>query len=350
MTGISSASAHYTDVAKALDAQRHQLDLSLRPLIDATSMISSAAEQAARQLRAFSLPIDIPTLNPVMQSAIATQAIVAALQRSASLVRPNLGTQLLALDKAYAALARPALVASQVFNNASMKLGSLAVAQDFFTQLRHDTLMFADIANSTIAAMALSPDRFLNLSPWLQRAPSVEQYTAARVMEIEFGSTASEIDNDSEELLATLEDRLEARLAAVNVALVEVYRGALAALTGQRPDWRRHMATSLRELVDHLMLALAPDEHVAVFHATNPAAIEGGEFTRRARLQYVFRNIAIGEYSRMAEHDIGLTLATFYPANTTVHGLVSRLTPEQMRVYLRRVQGCISTVLEAGGY
>ena len=309
-----------------------------------------ATETAQHLLMVNAMTTSAFAINPAIQSAIATRTMLDTIQRTATIPVPNLSANLKAIDQAFANLARPALIASKALNNLFVNVDAVVGAQDYFTNLRRDTLAFTETANATMAIIARDAREFLNLSPWLQRAPSIEQYQAVRVVEIEAGRAALELDGESERALASLDETLESRLAAVNSALVGLYRGAIGPLAAQGPDWRRHAATSIRELVDHLMLLLAPDQPMGAFHSANPNAIENGEFTRRARLQYVFRSVASGEYTRMAEEDIRLTLATFYPANATVHGLVSRMTPEQMRVYVRRVQGCISTILEAAGY
>ena len=74
-----------------------------------------------------------------------------------------------------------------------------------------------------------------------------------------------------------------------------------------------------------------------------------GDFKRNARLRYIFREIATESYAKMAEQDIKLAEATFFPSNDIVHKL-SSLSEHQMRVFCRRVQGCVSVVLEVAGY
>ena len=74
------------------------------------------------------------------------------------------------------------------------------------------------------------------------------------------------------------------------------------------------------------------------------------EFKRNARLRYIFREVATGSYAQMAEQDIKLAEATFFPSNDIVHRLSSPLSEKQMRVFWRRIQGSVSVVLEAAGY
>jgi hypothetical protein len=138
---------------------------------------------------------------------------------------------------------------------------------------------------------------------------------------------------------------VEPKLSAVSLTLLAPYRGAIAALAAAGPDWPRHVGGSLRILIDELLVALAPDPDLRSFFSDPTQHMEDGKFTRRARLVYIFREVAHGTYARMVEEDINMTLATFFPANTSVHTLVPTLDERQGRVFLRRVQGCLGTIL-----
>ncbi len=266
---------------------------------------------------------------------------------------PALITQMEALNRRFEALARPSLQASIL---ASQLAGlSVPFAQiQGIAQLQSLTTSFGDTAAATMRAIGQDVARFNQLPQWLQQAPSVEQYTAGRALAIAAGSGSDVLrenrDPQAEDLLEQIGDELEARLASLDPSFVGPYRGAHAALLDRRPDWPRHVASSLRELVDHLLRRLAPNAELERFLPDPGDLFQNGEFTRKAQLRYIFRNIAVGEYEIMAAKDIDLTLATFYPANATVHTIVSPLNPDQIMVFWRRVQGCVSTVLQAGGY
>ncbi len=343
---------HFVGVASALEEQNRLFLASLQPALGLSSAMSELAARATRQIRILDAPsVAAQSLAPLIQSALSMKSMLATLQESAARgTAANLALNWRSIDTTFADMARPAFEAARMLE-AATALRGLAFPDSPLGQLKRSTLSFAETATSAMTALARNPEQLLTLPPWLQRAPSIEQYAAARVITVLASepSGAAIEDTSSETQLKSVGDELEGRLAAANVDFVAVYRGAIDALNGQGPDWRRHVGTSLRELADHLLVHLAPDDQAAAFHTGNPGAIRDGELTRRARLEYVFRNIAVGEYARMAEEDMELMLATFYPANEAVHRLVSRLTKEQARVFLRRVQGCISTILEAAG-
>jgi hypothetical protein len=209
-------------------------------------------------------------------------------------------------------------------------------------------------ATAVYEEMAKSPSLMTQLPSWLVQAPAIVPYSAAIVVAIEAGSPTAAIarhsDVTADGILRSVGDELEQRLLVVGAEFVELYRGAFAALQLQGPDWRRHVCTSVRELVDHLIRRLAPDADLDNHYSQPDVHKENGVYTRRARLTFIFREIAIHSYVQMAEKDIDMTLATFFPTNATVHSLVAPLSAQQVMVFWRRVQGCVSTVLQAAGH
>ena len=103
-------------------------------------------------------------------------------------------------------------------------------------------------------------------------------------------------------------------------------------------------------MFDHLLRQLAPDTSLHSFFDDPSKEMADGEFRRNARLRYIFRDVGTGSYAKMAEQDIKIAEATFFPSNAVVHELGSALSEHQMRVLWRRIQGCVSVVLEAAGH
>jgi hypothetical protein len=192
------------------------------------------------------------------------------------------------------------------------------------------------------------------ITPRLVQAPSLAVYTSTRsvavVREIPAELLERHEDAAAESVLDVITDDLEARLAEVGPEFAEAYRGAMSALERGDADWCRHVSASLRELTHHLIFRFAPDAELNR-HFTNPAEhMENGEFTRKARLTYIYREVATGSYVRMANNHVEITESIFYPSNAGVHSLRAPLTPKQARVFARQVQGCLTMLLEVSGY
>ncbi len=274
---ISSRSAHFADIAKALDDQRAQLVASLGPSLGASSLMSSIAEQSARQMRAFSgLQMPSVMMTTMAHSASALHSMLASMRQSTTLaIQAQQAEKLRLIDRAYANLARPAMEAARAFQE--MHAAPIrAIVDSYRSQLQLQTLAFSRSASSAMAALAVRPELFLGLPAWLQRAPGAEQYAAAQAIEIVVESPRPTRDSDSEGALQAMGDEFESRLAGVDSAFLIVYRGATTALDAQGPDWRRHVSTSVRELVDHLLSTLAPDSALIAYHSGNSDAIQHG--------------------------------------------------------------------------
>lgn len=189
---------------------------------------------------------------------------------------------------------------------------------------------------------------------FLFQAPIVEPYAATRATAVLAGLDDKILDQlavaDTDELLDELGDELMLRLRAVNPELAQVYQEGIAAIKSGHRGWIRHAGVSFRTMFVHLLRQLASDSDLRLFLKDPESDMVDGEFTRNARLRYIFREVAIGSYAQMAEEDIKIAEATFFPSNKIVHSLSSPLSDKQMRVFFRRIQGSVSVVLEAAGY
>jgi len=189
---------------------------------------------------------------------------------------------------------------------------------------------------------------------FLFNAPTIEPYAASQVAAMVVGVDETKLDEcrveDAEELLGKQGDELHGRLRNLKQELADVYQEGINAIKSGHSGWIRHAGVSFRTLFDHLLRQLAPDAALESFFHEPQKEMQDGKFTRSAQLRYIFRDVATGSYARMAEEDIKIAQATFFPSNEVVHRLSSPLTDHQMRVLWRRIQGSVSVVLEVAGY
>jgi hypothetical protein len=194
----------------------------------------------------------------------------------------------------------------------------------------------------------------IDTSCFLFQAPIVEPYAAMRATAILAGVDDGTLDQlavvGTDGLLDKLGDELVSRLETVNPELAQVYQEGITVIESGQHGWIRHAGVSFRTMFDHLLRHLGPDSDLRSFFKAPESEMVNGEFKRNARLRYIFREVATGSYAQMAEQDIKLAEATFFPSNDIVHRLSSPLSEKQMRVFFRRIQGSVSVVLEAAGY
>jgi len=160
-----------------------------------------------------------------------------------------------------------------------------------------------------------------------------------------------EIERDASavQLIAEMEQETSGcigLLRAVDPALARPYIGAHDSLRGRNADRTRHILSSLRELWNHLLRRLAPDEHVLSWVPTDDKdLLYEGLPTRRARVVYVCRSINYEPLTDFVVHDTR-ALVKMVEFFNRVHELDLELTDEQLRILLLRTDSWLMYILQ----
>lgn len=139
-----------------------------------------------------------------------------------------------------------------------------------------------------------------------------------------------------------------ALLEQVDPELARPYIGARDALDGNNADRARHILTSLRELWNHLLRRLAPDELVAAWIpgvSNQKALLHEGKPTRRARVLYVCRELNNDPLTDFLMHDTQ-ALVKMIELFNRVHELETALTDEQLKAILLRTDSWLMYILQ----
>jgi len=142
-----------------------------------------------------------------------------------------------------------------------------------------------------------------------------------------------------------------ALLQQVDPGLARPYIGARDALHGNNADRARHILSSLRELWNHLLRRLAPDESVAAWipGITNQKdLLHEGKPTRRARVLYVCRELNNDPLTDFLIHDTR-ALVKLIELFNRVHELETELTDEQLRAILLKTDSWLMYILQIWG-
>jgi len=134
---------------------------------------------------------------------------------------------------------------------------------------------------------------------------------------------------------------LNALLEELNPVLPQVWRGAVLASISDNPDRVRHVATSLREIMTHVLHISAPDDAV-VRWSSSPEDFRGKKPTRRARLRFIFAASAVATtapelIATYAEHLDLLSKRT--------HKLSAELTQGELEQVISKTGEHLSAVL-----
>ncbi|MGI6139534.1 MAG: hypothetical protein ACOYI9_10915 [Candidatus Hydrogenedentales bacterium] len=139
-----------------------------------------------------------------------------------------------------------------------------------------------------------------------------------------------------------------ALLLQVDPGLARPYIGARDALYGNNADRARHILISLRELWNHLLRRLAPDDLVAAWIPGVPNQkdlLHDGKPTRRARVLYVCRELNNDPLTDFLMHDTR-ALVKLIELFNGVHELEAALTDEQLRAILLKTDSWLMYILQ----
>ena len=139
-----------------------------------------------------------------------------------------------------------------------------------------------------------------------------------------------------------------ALLQQVDPGLARPYIGARDALYGNNADRARHILSSLRELWNHLLRRLAPDDLVAAWIpgvSNQKDLLHDGKPTRRARVLYVCRELNNEPLIDFLMHDTR-ALVKLIELFNRVHELETALTDEQLRAILIRTDSWLMYILQ----
>ena len=144
-----------------------------------------------------------------------------------------------------------------------------------------------------------------------------------------------------------------ALLQQVEPGLARPYIGARDALNGSNADRARHILSSLREMWNHLLRRLAPDDLVGAWIsgiANQHDLLHEGKPTRRARVLYVCRELNNDPLTEFLIYDTR-ALVKLIELFNRVHELETELTDEQLRAILLKTDSWLMYILQiwAGG-
>ena len=139
-----------------------------------------------------------------------------------------------------------------------------------------------------------------------------------------------------------------ALLRQVEPELARPYVGARDALHGNNADRARHILSSLREMWNHLLRRLAPDDLVAAWiseASSQKNLLHEGRPTRQARVLYICRELNNDPLTDFLIHDTR-ALVKLIELFNRVHELETELTDEQLRAILLKNDSWLMYILQ----
>jgi len=230
------------------------------------------------------------------------------------------------------------------------RLGSLISADATFRRSTSAHLgLFTRSYRGLVAAVATRPGLTAHLPlgtlyPSAEYLRHVEMLGSVSVVADDEDHPATIIDASLDELSPRVDDVLR----QFDISLYRLLTGARGALASRNPDRTRHVTTSLRELLMHVLRALAPDQDVKAW-AAEPGLVENGRPTRRGRLLYICRKIGEGSLADFVQRDVSASLAFMDSLSAGTHVVQSSLTPTQLEAVVVRTESLLLYLLQMPG-
>ena len=135
-------------------------------------------------------------------------------------------------------------------------------------------------------------------------------------------------------------------LKGVDPALARPYEGARDVLYGTNPDRARHFLSSQRELWNHLLRIIAPDEQVQEWIPKDGKdLLHEGKPTRKARILYLCRDLNHDSLTEFVVRDTH-ALVTLVNLFNRVHQLEPKLSDQQLRALQLRSDSWLTYILQ----
>ena len=212
---------------------------------------------------------------------------------------------------------------------------SLRLNLDRFTTTYRQLVEFADHESSIIEV----------LEPDIIQYPPYEVFREAELLEqITIPEDEQEAQEEYEDIAIPEERSLEDWLGEINSGFPSMLQGARAALNTDNPERARYVASSLRELIGHVLRQLAPEDKIRVWK-TDSSYYHNGRPTRRTRLLYICREINFDPLSEFVDVDVKSVLALMKALNAEAHVIPCRLTDRQLQALLDRAESCLLFLL-----
>jgi Predicted pPIWI-associating nuclease len=224
--------------------------------------------------------------------------------------------------------------------------GAIATTIDARNALQNGFDSFAKSYSQLFQSFEQPRTSILTLHPRLSELSSVEFFNGADLLRATslVSEPEDEFEEDRqyvrEEISEEIAEVLPVLLSKLNPKLLRLWEGATHARRSSNPDRIRHFATSLRELMTHVMHELSPDDEIRGW-STSTTDFANNRPTRKARLRFIAREINHGPFTDFIEKDIQATLATFNLFHAGTHVIESSLTEAQLAALQAKVESAL---------
>ncbi len=257
----------------------------------------------------------------------------------------------LALKTHYTSMAESAFLAQERLLQLSPE--SLGVAVGFSvgdtSGVRSSFVTLTDSYSALIQSFEENELLIPSFPPIISQGPSIEVFTNANTLMALSSTVAEEPLYESRsqtefELQEEIEASLDELLAALDSSFRDVWKGAKVALYSDNPDRMRHVVVSLRELVNHVLHRIAPNDEIKMW-TTDHNHFHDGRPTRAARVLYICRGINNGPFADFISADVKASIECINLFQRGTHELLITFSEHQIKTLVVRTESLLRLLL-----
>lgn len=189
-------------------------------------------------------------------------------------------------------------------------------------------------------------DRIPSLPPFVSGLPPLEISSAADVVHAWWRPDELPLIVDQD---APTDDQVAEMLYRLDPDFAQRFAGARDAAASRNADRARHVTVSLRELLQQVVLRLAPDAAVRAWPLVQRHLDRRGQLTWRTRVRYLARHVDDdGPFAAFLQQDVETHIAFLKLFDRGVHGKSGVYVDEQLMVLIARTEYLLRLLLLAG--
>lgn len=223
----------------------------------------------------------------------------------------------------------------------------IGISEESRTDLTASFTNFSNGYSSLLSSFNTDPKSYIDLNPTFIKSVPVEYFTGSNLLEII--STEEEVSVDEEilknEVQYENEISLNKFLPKIDSGLYDMWKGAIEAYHSDNSDKVRHFATSIREIFTHLMGIMAPDKEIKQWSQSEQDFYDGRP-TRKARLNFMCRNISNDTFKDFVNKDVDATLAFINLFQKGTHQIKPNFSQNQLIAIKSKSESTIKFMLE----
>lgn len=211
-----------------------------------------------------------------------------------------------------------------------------------FTNLDRSYLNFFNAAQK-------NPASFTNINPSITRIIPAERFAGSNLLEVISVEEEERQQNTREAVIQLSNDNeisLHLYLPKVKNGLVNMWTGAVQTLQSDNIEKQRHFIVSLRELFTHVMHELAPDKSIKNWSQNPQHYDKNNKPTRKARLEYIYRDINNKEFGDFFSKDIEATLTFIDIFQKATHRIENNFSDQQLLAIKAKAETTLNFMLE----